>query len=125
VKPISIPGAIPPVGHYSTAILSHGFCFVSGILPIDPMTGKKYADASFEDQTAVVLDNLDRILQAAGTSLHKLVKVTVFVSDIRHWESFNKLYKVKLSDHKPVRTVVPTTTLHSGFLIEVDAIAEM
>lgn len=125
MKPISIPGAIPPVGHYSTAIISHGFCFVSGILPIDPMTGQKYTDESFEEQTAIVLNNLDRILQAAGTSLHKLVKVTVFVSDIRHWESFNKLYKVKLGDHKPVRTVVPTTTLHSGFLIEVDAIAEM
>lgn len=89
------------------------------------MTGKKYSEESFEEQTTVVLNNLDQILQAAGTALHKLVKVTVYVSDIRHWESFNKLYIAKLGNHKPVRTVVPTTTLHSGFLIEVDAMAEM
>lgn len=125
MKKVIVPGAIPPVGHYSTAIVSNGFCFVSGILPIDPMSGMKYADATFEDQAKVVLSNLEAILYAAGTSMDKLVKVNVFVSDIMHWETFNKLYMKKLGDHKPTRTVVPTTTLHSGFLVEMDAIAEM
>lgn len=106
------------------AIVSNGFCFVSGILPIDPFTGEKFNAASFEAQAIVVLNNLDTLLQAAGSSLTKLVKVTVFVSDISHWDTFNRLYIKKLGDHKPVRTVVPTTTLHAGFLVELDAIAE-
>jgi len=125
MKTISVSGAIKPVGHYSTAVISNGFCFVSGILPIDPMTGKKYTDVSFEEQANLVLNNLELILRSAGTSLDKLVKVTVFVSDISHWESFNNLYAKKLGEHKPARTVVPTTTLHSGFLVEVDAVAEV
>ncbi len=99
-------------------------CYVSGILPIDPFTGEKFTTSSFEEQATVVLNNLDTILQAAGSSLQKIVKVTVFVSDISHWDAFNKLYAKKLGDHKPVRTVVPTNTLHSGFLVELDAIAE-
>ncbi len=125
MKNISVPGAIPPVGHYSTAIESKGMCYVSGILPIDPFTGEKFTAGSFTDQTTVVLSNLEGILQAAGSSLQKLVKVTVFVSDIGNWDSFNRLYMEKLGNHKPVRTVVPTATLHSGFLVELDAIAEM
>ena len=125
MKRIVIPKSVPPVGHYSTAIESNGMCYVSGILPIDPLTGEKFNAESFEKQTAVVLDNLETILKTAGSSLIKLVKVTVFVSDISHWGAFNTLYMKKLGDHKPARTVVPTATLHSGFLVELDAIAEM
>jgi len=125
MKKITIPGAIPPRGHYTPAIESNGFLFISGIVPIDPFTGEKYSTVTFGEQTAVVLNNLETILKASGSSLQKLVKVTVFVNDISNWDMFNKLYSEKMGEHKPVRTVVPVGSLHYGFLIELDAIAEI
>jgi 2-iminobutanoate/2-iminopropanoate deaminase len=125
MKKITIPGAIPPRGHYTPAIESNGFLFLSGIIPANPVTGEKHNAASFGEQTAVVLNNLETVLKAAGSSLQKLVKVTVFLNDISHWDEFNKLYLERMGDHKPARTVVPVGSLHYGFLIELDAIAEI
>jgi 2-iminobutanoate/2-iminopropanoate deaminase len=123
MKKISIPDALPNTGHYSTAVVANGFVFVSGILPVHPLSGEKLVGASFKDQASLVLENLVMILAAADTSMNNLVKVTVYVSDIADWEEFNELYATKLGSHKPARAVVPVNKLHSGFVIELEAIA--
>ena len=125
MKTIQIPGALPPAGHYSPAVVSNGLVFVSGILPIDPFTGEKMADASLEAQTELVLVNLERILQAAGSDLNRVVRTTVYVSDGAYWGPVNAIYARVFGNHRPARTLVPTGPLHYGVKIELDAVAEV
>jgi len=111
-----------PGGHYSHAAVAGGFVFVSGQLPIAP-DGSKLADASFEEQTRQVLDNVARALVAAGSCIDKLVQVRVYVTDIALWPQFNTLYAAWAGAARPARAVVPVPVLHYGFKIEVEAVA--
>jgi len=122
LKAISTSGAPAPAGHYSQAIVHDGLVFVSGQLPIDPLTGEKRID-SIEEQTRQALKNVEAILVAANSSLENVLKVTVYVSDIKLWGRVNKVYSEFFGEHHPARAVVPTRDLHFGFQIEVDAIA--
>ena len=111
-----------PAGHYSQATISGGLIFVSGQLPVDPKT-KEIPD-SIGGQTNLVIDHLDSILKASGSSLQKVVKVTVYISDISLWDEVNGVYAERFGEHKPARAIVPTRDLHFGCKIEMDAIAE-
>ncbi len=120
------PDTLPrPAGHYSPAVVSGGFVFVSGQLPVDPETGRAMADASIEAQVACVMANVAAILAAAGSSLDRIVRVSAYVSDVAHWPAFNAAYAVAMGDHRPARTVVPVPALHHGVAVEVDVIAEV
>lgn len=111
-----------PGGHYSHAIAAGGFVFVSGQLPI-AADGTKLADASFEAQCRLVLENVARALVAAGSSIEKLVQVRVYVTDIALWPQFNTVYAAWVGNARPARAVMPVPTLHYGFKIEVEAVA--
>lgn len=111
-----------PGGHYSQAIVHNGLVYVSGQLPIDPQTGEKQT-GSVEEQTRLVLQNLSAILEASGSSLSQVLKVTVYISDISLWGQVNEVYADVFGDHRPARAIVPTRDLHFGFKIEVDAVA--
>lgn len=111
-----------PGGHYSHGVRANGFVFVAGQLPIAP-DGAKLVDASFEDQARQVLQNVERILTACGSSVHKLVQVRVYVTDIADWPAFNALYKTWCGAEPPARAVVPVPVLHYGFKIEIEAVA--
>ncbi|PKL84808.1 MAG: hypothetical protein CVV22_11000 [Ignavibacteriae bacterium HGW-Ignavibacteriae-1] len=124
MKTISIPNASSPAGHYSPAKVSGGLIFVSGILPIDPFDGTKSSDKDFAMQAELVLSTLELILNEAGSDLSKLLKVTVYVTNINDWDEFNRIYAAKLGAHKPARTVVPVKELHFGLKLELDAIAK-
>ena len=113
-----------PAGHYSQAVIHGGFVFVSGQLPIDPSDPEKKT-GTIEEQAKQVLDNLSNILEAAGSSISKVVKTTVFISDISLWSSVNRIYGEYFKDHRPARAVVPTKELHYRYLIEIDAIAAL
>jgi 2-iminobutanoate/2-iminopropanoate deaminase len=121
---IQTPNAPTPGGHYSQAVAHNGLVFVSGILPITP-TGEKLSDATVAEQTQQVLANLDAILQAAGSQRNKVLKVTVFISDIESWGTVNQLYAGFFGEHRPARSMVPVTPLHYGFSIELEAIATL
>ena len=113
-----------PAGHYSQAIVHQGLVYVSGQLPINPETGEKVS-GSIEDQTMQALTNLSQVLNAAGSDIRQVLKVTVYISDIDLWDSVNRVYARFFGDHKPARSVVPTRELHFGFKIEIDAIASV
>lgn len=125
MKLMNVTDAIPPAGHYSMAVISHGLIFISGILPIHQQTGEKLTSASFQEQVIQVFSNLTAILNECGSDPGKLVKVNVYIKNVDDWLELNTLYKEFLGDHKPARTVIPVSHLHYGFLIELDAIAEM
>jgi 2-iminobutanoate/2-iminopropanoate deaminase len=119
---IETPNAPKPGGHYSQAVVHGDLVYLSGILPITP-SGEKLTDATFSEQTEQILKNLDAILQAAGSTREKVIKVTVFIADISAWGTVNQVYTQFFGDHRPARSVVPVLPLHYGFGIELEAIA--
>ena len=121
IQRISPTTLAPPGGHYSHAVVANGFVFISGQLPITP-AGEKLNQASFEDQAKQVLANVQAALEAAGSSVAKLVQVRVYVTDIEQWPAFNRIYSAWAGATPPARAVVPVPLLHHGFLIEVEAV---
>ena len=119
---IQTDAAPTPAGHYSQAVEHSGLVFTAGLLPVDPQSGEKVL-GSIEEQARRVLLNLKGVLQGAGTDLDRVLKVTVYVSDISLWGRFNEVYAEVFGDHRPARTVVPTAGLHHGFLLELEAVA--
>lgn len=111
-----------PAGHYSQAIVHEGLVYVSGQLPIDPISGKKIT-ASIGEQTEQVLKNLAAILEASDSRMDRVLKVTVYISDISLWEKVDEVYARIFGDHRPARAIVPTRELHFGFNIEIEATA--
>lgn len=124
MREILTPDAPKPGGHYTQAIVHKETVYISGILPIDPHTGNKKV-GSVEDQTHQVLTSMDAILKAAGSSRDKVIKTTVYISDIDLWDSVNQIYAEFFGQHRPARSVVPTQRLHFGFQIEIEAIATL
>ena len=112
----------PPAGHYSHVCVANGQVFISGQLPVrtdgTPLTG-----SSFEDQTIQVLANLDGCLARAGVDRNSLVQVRVYVTDIRQWPVFNRVYADWIGAHRPARAVAGVAELHFGLAVEVEAIA--
>jgi 2-iminobutanoate/2-iminopropanoate deaminase len=122
VRAIFTTSAPSPGGHYAQAVIHEGIVYVSGILPVEPSTGRKIRGPVAE-QTRRVLDNLKVILDASGSSPDRVLKVTVYVTDIGEWGAMNEAYAAFFGNHTPARTVVPVKDLHDGFRIELDAIA--
>jgi reactive intermediate/imine deaminase len=124
VTPIQPPQWPPPAGHYSPAVTSGPWVFVSGQLPI-AASGPLPADAPFAEQVRQVLDNLQVVLETAGSGLDCVVRVTAYVVGVAHWAEFNRVYAEVMGAHRPARSVVPVPQLHHGYLIEVEAVAEL
>jgi 2-iminobutanoate/2-iminopropanoate deaminase len=122
IEQINTPNAPQPAGHYSQGIKYNGLVFVAGQLSIDPKTGNKRL-GPIEEQTEQALNNVHAILRAAGSDWDRVLKMTVYVSDINDWEAVNRVYSRILGDNRPARAVIPTGALHHGFLIEIDAVA--
>ncbi|MDX6269851.1 MAG: 2-iminobutanoate/2-iminopropanoate deaminase [Acidobacteriota bacterium] len=119
---IETQDAPTPAGHYSQAVVYNGLVFVAGQLAIDPRTGEKKL-GSIEEQTEQVLKNVGAILKAANSDLSRVLKMTVYISDMNLWGAVNEVYARVFGEHRPARAVIPTRELHHGFLIEIDAVA--
>ncbi|HUV58614.1 MAG TPA: Rid family detoxifying hydrolase [Desulfatiglandales bacterium] len=124
MREIFSPNAPKPAGHYSQAVIHDNIIYVSGQLPIDPATGQKRL-GSIEEQTEQVLKNLAEIIKAAGSDINKVIKTTVYISDIQLWDRVNEVYGKFFGEHRPARAVVPIKNLHFGFDIEIEAIASL
>ena len=106
---------------YSQAITANGFVFVSGQLGLRPDHGEIEGDIT--QQTEQVFANLRAILEAAGTSLDRLVKTTVFLANLGDFAAMNEVYAAKVGDSPPARSTVEVAALPSGALVEIEAIA--
>ena len=124
IKSVETTNAPAAGGHYSQAVVHNGVVYVSGQLPINPETGEKLL-GPVEEQTEQVLRNVSEILRAAGSGLDRVLKMTVYVSDIALWSRVNAVYERVLGAHRPARAVVPTGELHYGFKIEIEAVAAL
>ena len=113
------PGAVGP---YSQGISTGDLVFTAGQIPINPATGSIEAE-TIEDQTRQVLRNVDAVLRAAGSGLHRVIKMTVFMTDLGDFQAMNGVYAEFFPAEPPARSAVQVVALPMGVQIEMEAIA--
>ncbi len=111
-----------PIGPYSQGVVAGCYVFISGQIPIDPSTGN-IINGEFSDRVIRVLENVKAIIESAGGSLNDIVKVTVFLRDIKMFQQFNEIYSRYFKENPPARTIVEVSNLPRGVDIEMEAIA--
>jgi len=111
-----------PVGPYSQGTIVDGFLFVSGQGAVDPKTGQLIG-SDIETQTRQTLTNVQNIVEASGLSMLDVVKVSIFLKDIRDFKSMNEVYKTFFTQDPPSRTTVEANLPLPAMLIEIEAIA--
>lgn len=110
------------IGPYAQAIKANGLVYTAGQIPIDPKTGE-FVSGGIAAQTRQVLENLKAVLQAAGSSLDKVVKATVFLRNMSEFAVMNEIYGEYLGNAKPARSTVAVSELPRGALVEIDLVA--
>ncbi|MBX9720858.1 MAG: RidA family protein [Candidatus Obscuribacterales bacterium] len=110
------------LGPYSQAIVANGFVFASGQIAIDPATGNLNTGSTAE-QTRQVLNNLQAVLESAGSGLSQVVKTTVFLKNMGDFEQMNAVYAEFFSQTKPARATVEVARLPKDVSVEIEAIA--
>jgi 2-iminobutanoate/2-iminopropanoate deaminase len=108
-------------GHYSPGIVAGDLVFTSGQGPIAPGTNE-ILSGSIVEQTNLTVDNLEAILAAAGSSLERIVKATVYLADLDDWAAFNQVWRERIGGVPPARTAI-RVDLIEGMLVEIDVIA--
>jgi 2-iminobutanoate/2-iminopropanoate deaminase len=119
VQTDSAPSAIGP---YSQAIAARGYVFASGQVGLDPATGD-VVRGSVADQAERALKNLAAVLDAAGTGFDRVVKTTIFLSDMSHFAAVNEVYARHMVQPYPARSTVAVRELPKGALVEIECIA--
>jgi 2-iminobutanoate/2-iminopropanoate deaminase len=111
------------VGPYEQAVVMGGWVFASGQIPLDPATGD-LVEGDIAVQTRRVLDNLRGVLEAAGSSLDRAVKTTVYLADLADFPRMNEIYGEYFPTAKPARSTLQAAALPRGARIEIEVIAE-
>ncbi len=109
------------IGPYSQAVRAGQFVFLSGQVPLDPTTGE-IIDGDVAAQTHRVMQNLDAVLNAAGTSLDSVVRTTVYLADLADFSVVNEVYGSYFQDPAPARATVQVARLPKDARVEIDAI---
>lgn len=107
---------------YSSAVVASGeFVFLSGHVGFDPKTGTP--PAGIQAQTQQSLENLKKVLEAAGTSLDHVVKVNVYLADVTHFEEMNEVYRRYFPENRPARATVGAQLMRPDLLVEIEMVA--
>jgi len=123
IKTAHAPAAIGP---YSQAVSAGGFVFLSGQIPLDASTGEMVGGEDVEAQARQVMRNLKAVLDAAGVSFAKVVKTTIYLTDLGDFARVNKVYGSFFEGvEPPARATVQVSALPRGALVEIDAIAAL
>jgi 2-iminobutanoate/2-iminopropanoate deaminase len=122
MKIIATDNAPPAIGPYSQAIIHNGMVYCSGQIPFTP-TGEGPIGDTVEEQAAQVMKNIEAVLTAAGTSLSKVVKSTIFLTDMADFTAVNTIYAEAFGDHRPARSTVAVSALPKAVLVEIEVMA--
>jgi len=121
-KVVATKDAPQAIGPYSQAIKAGGFIFTAGQIPLDPATGK-LVEGDIKAQTERVLKNLSAVLAAAGSSMDRVVKTTVFLKNISDFPAMNEVYGQFFKNEPPSRSTVGVAALPRDALLEIDVVA--
>jgi 2-iminobutanoate/2-iminopropanoate deaminase len=122
IERISPPGVPAPRGPYSPAVRAGDFIFVSGQVPIDPVT-QQLVTGDVREETRQTLTNIMRILEGCGAALADVVKCQVFLADGKYFAAMNEVYAEFFGEAKPARTTVVAAFALPGIKVEIDAVA--
>lgn len=119
---VSTPAAPAAIGPYSQAVKAQGLVFASGQIPLDPATGQ-LVQGDIQAQTKRVMENLGAVLAAAGTSFDRVVKSTIFLTNLGDFAKVNETYGAYFPSEPPARATVQVAALPRGVDVEIDVIA--
>ena len=122
LAPVSTTDAPGAIGPYSQAIVAGGFLFASGQIPLDPTTGT-ITEGGITAQAHQVLQNLGAVLKAAGISYDRVVKTTVYLSDMANFPAVNEIYATYFPAPAPARATIQAAALPRNVLVEIDLVA--
>lgn len=111
-----------PLGPYEQAIIHNGLVYVAMQLPVHA-DGNDSSLLNIEEQTDLVLKNIKAIVEASGSSMNKVLRVVVYLTDVSKGKRVNAVYEQFFADHKPARSVIEVSALPLGYAIAVDVIA--
>ncbi len=111
-----------PAGPYSQAVKANGFLFLAGQVPIVPETGE-FLTGAFSEQCHLALKNIKAVLDAGGSSLNDVVKVTIFLKNMEDFGELNSIYGEYFSESKPARTCIQAGRLPRDVDVEIEAVA--
>ena len=123
-KIVQTEGAPQAIGPYSQAVVSQGFAFLSGQIPLDPATGQ-LVEGDIAVQTERVLENLKAVLAACGSSLSAVVKTTVYLKNLGEFAPMNEVYGRYFPENPPARATVEAARLPRDVRVEIDCVAEV
>jgi 2-iminobutanoate/2-iminopropanoate deaminase len=112
------------IGPYSQGVVFGGLLFASGQIPLDPKSGE-IVSGGIAAQTTQVLENMKAIVEAAGSQMSKVVKVTIYIVDMQQFATVNQIYGTYFSSPFPARACVEVSKLPKGVEVEMDAIASL
>jgi 2-iminobutanoate/2-iminopropanoate deaminase len=121
LRVISTDKAPAAVGPYSQAVAAGGLLFVSGQIPLNPLTGELATE--FEAACKQSLENVLQLVTAGGSSLKNVVKVNIYIRDMGKFAILNEIYSSYFKDHKPARAVVEVSNLPKNAPVEIEAVA--
>lgn len=124
IKTINTDRAPAAIGPYSQAVVAGGLLFVSGQIPLDPQTGE-VVSGGVPAQAKQVLENMKAVVEAAGSGMDKVVKVTIYITDMNQFAIVNEIYGTYFSAPFPARACVEVSKLPKGVEVEMDAIVQV
>ena len=122
IKLVSTENAPKAIGPYTQAVIHNGIAYLSGQIPLDPASGQ-LIEGDIAAQTERVMENLKAVLAAAGSSLDRVLKTTVYLVEIAEFPIMNEVYGRYFSANPPARSTVQVAKLPRGARIEVDIVA--
>ena len=124
MKPISTPDAPAAIGTYSQAVRAGDTVYLSGQIPLDPKT-MKIVEGDFEAQARRVFDNLKAVCKAAGGDFDRVVRVTVYLTDLANFAKVNEVMSQCFKEPFPARAAIGVASLPRGSLVEIDAVMHL
>ncbi len=119
---VATNGAPKAIGPYSQAVKANGLLWASGQIALDPASGN-LVTGDFAAQTRRVFENLKAVLREGKTDFHRVVRVTVYLTDLANFQTLNTIYAEYFGDHKPARSTLGVAALPRGAQVEIDLVA--
>ena len=120
---VATEAAPKAIGPYSQGVIANGFLYTAGQIALDPAT-MEVGSEGITEQTEQVMENLAAILASAGSDFSRVVKTTVFLTDMADFQAMNEVYARVFGSHRPARSTVAVSGLPKGVRVEIEVVAE-